>query len=123
MQKTLHRHTISVRHALDGVKWVLNTQPNYRIHTLISLLVIAAVIFFRISELEWIIITILISFGLVVETLNTALEATTDAITREWRLEIKVAKDASAAAMLTFAIGATLIALIIFIPKLLALFQ
>ena len=123
MQKTLHRHTISVRHALDGVKWVLNTQPNYRIHTLISLLVIAAGIFFRISELEWIIITILISFGLVVETLNTALEATTDAITREWRLEIKVAKDASAAAMLTFAIGATLIALIIFIPKLLALFQ
>src|SRR3989344_2347744 len=123
MQKTLHRHTISVRHALDCVKWVLNTQPNYRIHTLISLLVIAAGIFFRISELEWIIITILISFGLVVETLNTALEATTDAITREWRLEIKVAKDASAAAMLTFAIGATLIALIIFIPKLLALFQ
>lgn len=121
MNPTLHRHTISFRHAFDGIKWALNTQPNFKIHAGISLLVIIIGIFLSISYYEWIVIILLITFGLVVETLNTSLEATTDAITREWRQEIKVAKDVSAAAMLTFAIGATLVAVMIFVPKIVAL--
>lgn len=70
---------------------------------------------------EWLMVIFLITMGLVIETLNTGLEATTDAITKEWREEIKIAKDVSAAAMLTFAVGALIIASMIFIPKIIVL--
>jgi diacylglycerol kinase len=70
---------------------------------------------------EWLIILSLIVLGLVVEMINTAIETTTDAITKEWRNDIKIAKDVAAASMLVFATGAGLIACTIYIPKLLNL--
>lgn len=63
-------------------------------------------------------IIFLITVGLVIETINTGLEQTTDAIDRKIREDIKIAKDVSAAAMLIYAIGAFVIACIIFVPKL-----
>ena len=59
--------------------------------------------------------------GLVIETINTAIEEATDAIDTKIREDIKIAKDISAAAMLIYAIGAIVIALMIFIPKILRL--
>lgn len=106
-----------LKHAFNGLRWALRTQNNYRIHLLISLAVVISGVFFRISYYEWLLIFVLITVGLVVEAINTALEAATDAITREWSEDIKIAKDVSAAAMLTFAFGALCIAVLIFIPK------
>ena len=117
--KKVKKHTISLRHALDGLIWAYRTQPNYRVHVFLSLFVLAAGVFFNISYTEWLVITLTISIGLIVETVNTAIESTTDAITHEWREEIKIAKDVSAAAMLTHAIAALVVASIIFIPKML----
>lgn len=119
MKRILDRHTISLRHALDGLVWSWRTQPNYRVHFIVSLCVVAAGLYYEIQPFEWIILVMTITIGLVIETLNTALEATSDAITREWKEEIKIAKDASAAAMLTYSVGAALVAAIIFIPKVL----
>lgn len=119
MMKHIHRHTISISHALDGIVWAYRTQPNYKVHVLLSTGVILAGIFFNVSALEWCILILTMSVGLVIETLNTAIESTTDAITHEWREEIKVAKDVAAAAMLTHAAGSIIIAGVIFIPKML----
>ena len=119
MRNIIHRQTISLRHALDGLVWSWRTQPNYRVHFVVSVMVILAGFYFSIQPFEWIFLVMTIVIGLVIETLNTALEATSDAITREWKEEIKIAKDASAAAMLTYAFGAALVAAIIFIPKML----
>lgn len=113
------KHTISLKHALDGLKWAYGTQPNYRVHVFLSLFVIVSGIFFNISYTEWLVLVLTISMGLIVETVNTAIESTTDAITREWKEEIKIAKDVAAAAMLTHAIAALVIAAIIFVPKML----
>ena len=55
--------------------------------------------------------------GLVVETINTAIESTTDAIDTKIREDIRISKDVSAAAMLIYAIGSTIIAMMIFVPK------
>jgi diacylglycerol kinase len=112
-----HRHTISFKHAFDGLIWALKTQPNYKIHLVLSLLALFSSWFFHISEIEFIVIIFLISVGLVIETINTSIEATTDAIDNKWREDIKLAKDLSAAAMLIFACGAFLISCIIFVPK------
>lgn len=119
MRHLIKRHTISFSHALDGLRWAWKTQPNYRIHTFFSSMVVGAGFFFNVHPFEWIFLIMTITIGLVIETLNTALEATSDAITKDWKEEIKIAKDAAAAAMLTYAIGAITVAAIIFIPKML----
>ena len=117
----IKRHSISFKHAFEGLRWVLKTQPNYRIHLILSVVALFGSWFFRVSYTEFLIIIFLITMGLVIETINTGIEATTDAIDRKIREDIKIAKDVSAAAMLLFAIGSFLIACIIFIPKILTL--
>lgn len=111
------RHTISIKHALDGLIWSLKTQPNYRIHLFLSLVSLIFSFIYKISYFEFLLILFLITVGLVIETINTGLEQTTDAIDKKIREDIKIAKDVSAAAMLIYAIGASIIALIIFLPK------
>lgn len=115
------RHTISFKHAIDGLIWALKTQPNYRIHLFLSALAIFGSVFFKISYEEFLMIIMLITVGLVIETLNTGLEQTTDAIDRKIREDIKIAKDVAAAAMLIYAAGSFIIACFIFIPRILAL--
>lgn len=113
----LKKHTISLKNAFNGLIWSLKTQPNYRIHLFLSLLSIFGGFLLKISYFEFIMIIFLITVGLVIETINTAIEETTDAIDMKIREDIKIAKDVSAASMLVYAIGATLIALMIFVPK------
>ncbi|TSC88346.1 MAG: diacylglycerol kinase [Microgenomates group bacterium Gr01-1014_16] len=115
----LRRHTVSFYHALAGLFYALTTQPNFAIHLLLSAVAIVAGYSYQISTPEWLILAVTISFGLVIELINTAIESTVDLITDQFHSKAKIAKDVSAAAMLVYAIGAVIIALIIFIPKLL----
>lgn len=119
----IKRHHLSFKNAFNGIKWALKTQPNYKVHLFFSLLALLMSWFFNISQIEFIIIFLLIIIGFVIETINTGIEATTDAITKQMRDEIRIAKDVSAAAMLIFAIGAVLIAGYIFIPKIINYFS
>lgn len=119
----LRKHTISFKHAFDGLVVAFSTQPNYRIHLLLSLLSLAGGVFFRLQYSEFLVIGVLITVGLVIETINTAIEETCDAIDEAIRPDIKIAKDTSAAAMLIFAIGSSLLAGVLFIPRIIHLFQ
>jgi len=112
------RHTISFKHAFDGLIWSLKTQPNYRIHLLFSAFAVLGGFILKISYYEFLLVIFMITVGLVIETLNTGLEQTTDAIDLKIREDIKIAKDVAAAAMLVYSFGAFIIAVIIFIPKL-----
>lgn len=113
----IKKHTISFKNAFNGLFYELKTQPNFLIHFFFSILSIFGGIIFNISKIEWLFIIILITVGLVIESVNTAIEAATDAIDTRYRPDIKVAKDVSAAAMLIFAIGSSIVALLIFLPK------
>ncbi len=115
----MKKHIKSFRNALDGLGWTFSTQRNFRVHFTLSVLSLVAGWFFHISNGEFLVIFVLIIMGLVIETINTAIEETIDAIHKDWSSAIKIAKDVSAASMLLFAIGATLIAAYIFIPKIL----
>ncbi len=115
----LRKHTLSFKHAFEGLSWVIRTQANFKIHIFLSLLSLFGAWFFKISYDEWLIIIVLIVIGLVIETMNTGIEETIDAIHKDWSPEIKIAKDVAAASMLIFSIGATVIAYIIFAPRIL----
>ena len=118
----IRKHTISFKHAFDGLATALSTQPNYRIHFLLSLISLLAGIYFKISYFEFLLLGTLITVGLVVETVNTAIEETCDAIDESIRPDIKIAKDTAAASMLIFAMGSTVLAGYIFIPRIISLF-
>ena len=113
----IRKHTISIKNAWNGLKWSFSTQPNYRVHLFLSLLAIVGGIYFNISQGEFLTIFVLITLGFSIETVNTAIEETTDAIDTKIRPDIGLAKDVAAGAMLVFAIGALIISGIIFLPR------
>jgi len=116
MLGALRRHHISFKHAFAGLFWAFRTQPNFRIHFAFSALALALGIYFRINTTEMAIIVFTIVLGISGELINTALEAMTDLITKEWREEAKIAKDVSAGMMLFIAIGSVFVAACVFIP-------
>lgn len=118
----MKRHALSFKHAFNGLLFAFRTQPNYKIHFLLSFAALIGASFFRISYFEFLIIVLFIFLGLAIEMVNTAVEATCDAIDKNHREDIKIAKDISAAAMLLFSIGAFVVACIIFIPKIISYF-
>lgn len=119
MENLLHKHTISFKNAFSGLWWALSTQPNFRIHLVLSAVALFLAYYLEIPAVETCIIVFTIVLGLSAEMINTAIESMTDLITKEWRTEAKIAKDVSAGMMLTVAIGAVIIACIIFGPRIL----
>ncbi len=117
----LKKHTISIQHAFEGMVWAFKSQANYRIHFILSIIALLGCYFFKVSYEEFLIILLIIFIGVMAEAINTAIELTTDAIDKEWREDIKFAKDVSAAAMLIFSCGALVIAAIIFLPKIITM--
>lgn len=116
MREVLRKHQISFKNAFAGILWALETQPNFKVHFIISLAVILLGFYYHLSSGEMTIIVFTILLGLTAEMINTSIEAMTDLITKEWRIEAKTAKDVAAGMMLLVAIGAVFIAFLIFFP-------
>lgn len=119
----IKKQTVSFKNAIEGFVWAIKTEINYKIHLFLSTVAIIGGFVFKISYFEFLIILTLIVLGLTVEMINTALEETTNAIDQKQREDIRIAKDVSAAAMLTFSGGAFIIACVIFLPKIIALIK
>ncbi len=115
----IEQHAISFKNAFRGLMWVLRTQRNIKIHLFLSFLSMVGGAYFRIGYGEFLVILTLIATGLSIEVINTAIEETIDALDKNQREEIRIAKDVSAAAMLMFSVVAFCIACIIFIPRIL----
>lgn len=118
----MKEHTISFKNAFSGFIWVIKTQKNFKIQLFLSLLSLVGGIYFKITYEEFLVIGVLITVGLVIEVINTAIEEAIDAIHKDWQEAIKIAKDVAASAMLIFSIGAFIIACIIFIPHIFVFF-
>lgn len=117
----MKKHAKAIKNAWNGIAWGFKTQPNYRIHLTLSLVVISAAYFLQVSYTEWLLLTVMVVLGFVIETINTGIEQLGDAIDKNYNEYIKRAKDSSAGAMLLFSFGAIIIAGWIFLPKILAL--
>lgn len=113
----LKKHHVSFKNAFNGISWAFSSQPNFKIHLILSLLAILSGIILRISFIEFTIIILTIVLGLSAEMINTSIESMTDLITQKWHQEAKIAKDVSAGMMLLTAIGAFIVAAVIFLPK------
>jgi len=109
-------HKDSFKDAFAGLRWTVVTQPNFRIHLILSILALLLGYALQISFVEMSIIVFTIILGLTAEMINTSIEAMTDLITKERREDAKIAKDVAAGMMLLTAIGAVCVAVCIFGP-------
>ncbi|MFT5033680.1 MAG: diacylglycerol kinase [Bermanella sp.] len=118
---SLSARAASFGHALRGLLVLLREQHNARIHVGTTLLVLICGVLLELSRNEWIIVTLLIGWVLSMEAFNSALEYLCDLVSREEHPLITKAKDVAAAAVLLSALTAAVIAMLIFIPKLLVI--
>lgn len=77
----------------------------------------------KISSGNWIFLVFTFVLVLTAEMLNTAIESLTDLVTDLYKKEAKVAKDVSAAMVLTASFGAVIVGLFVFLPYLSNLFS
>ncbi len=109
----------SFGYAWDGLKALLRTEHNSRIHLVLTLTAVAAALLLRISRMEMIILIMVMATVWVAEIFNTALEKAMDFMSKERHPQIKLVKDLAAAAVLITAITAVIVGCLIFIPKML----
>lgn len=107
----------SFKHAFEGVFAALKTERNMKIHTVIMCIVIILGIYLDISKTEWITCIVLFVMVMAGELFNTAIEAAVDLAMPHQHSLAKKAKDVSAGAVLLLAIGAAVVGLMIFVPK------
>jgi diacylglycerol kinase len=106
------------RYAFSGWWYVIRTQRNAWIHTIVSIAVIGISVWLRLDISEWLFILIAIAFVWTAEFVNTALEAVVDLATEEEHPLAKVGKDVGAAAVLIAALTSILIGILVLGPPL-----
>ena len=106
----------SFKYALEGITTTLINEQNFQIHTIGTITVVSANIFFKITTIEWCIILICIALVLSLELINTSIEYLVDLVSPSYHLLAKRTKDAAAGAVLIAAIICSIIAVIIYLP-------
>jgi diacylglycerol kinase len=105
-------------YARNGLKLIFKNERNFRIDLVFAILVIIAGFLFRVSHMDWIALSLVISMVFIAETINSAIEALCDTVSVEYKVNIKYAKDVSAGAVLVSAVVSIITGLIVFLPYL-----
>jgi diacylglycerol kinase (ATP) len=121
MDHPLAKRVHSFRVAFRGIALMLRSEFNARVHALATIFVIVAGFGLQIDRFEWLAVILAITAVWSTEAINTAIEALGDAVTRDDHPGIGRAKDLAAGAVLLSAMGAAVIAAIVFGRRLLAL--
>lgn len=103
-----------------GIRTMLASQHNARIHALATLLVVGAGLLLSITRIEWLILILTMVSVWTAEALNTALEFLCDVASPDFHPLVEKAKDVAAGAVLICAAGATATGLFVFGPRLVA---
>lgn len=109
-------------YAFAGIKELIKKEHNAWIHCFATICVIVCGIFFNISRMEWIAVSICIGMVLMAEAFNSAIERLTDIVSPEYNKKAGKVKDLAAGAVLLAAISAATVGLIIFVPKVMTIF-
>ena len=110
----------SFGYAFNGLKYAMS-ERDFKLHLMSTVLTIGFGFALQISAIEWCIILICVAGVIALELINTAIEYLVNLVSPDYNALAGKVKDISAAAVLCFSIGSFIIALIIFVPYLLAL--
>ena len=111
----------SFLYAAKGLGYAFSTQRNFRVHLGLALVAFLLGFFLKLNKTDLAIMTLTVTCVLVLELINTAIEAAVDlAIGRRFHPLAKIAKDCSAAAVLVASISSLMIAFLLLFPVLLS---
>lgn len=110
------KHARSYKYAFRGLSSIFANQLNFKIEFIIAIFVIVLSVMLDITRIEWVVIMFSIFLVLICEALNTAIEAISDALIKDFHEEIKYAKDVGAGAVLLAAVGSVIAGLVVFTP-------
>ena len=107
----------SVGFALRGALLLIRTEASIKIQVALAVLVTIAGFYYQISNTEWILQVLAISLVVGIEGANTAIEKICDFIHPDFDERIGFIKAVSAGAVMLVSIGAIIVGLIIYLPK------
>ena len=99
--------------ALDGIVHTLRAERNMRIHFLAGFLVLLVGVYLNLSPIEFMVLSVTVSFVLVTEMFNTAVEYAVDLAERKRNPLAKVVKDIAAGAVFVSAVNAAVVGYLI----------
>jgi diacylglycerol kinase len=109
----------SFHFAFSGLAFFFKTQRNARIEILLGAIACGLGAWLRISRLEWAVLVLATALVLILEGINTAIEAAVDLAAPDRHPLAKAAKDLAAAMVLIAAIASAAVGFIILGPPLL----
>ena len=104
----------SFNFAFEGIIHVLRTQRNMRIHFAVAVAVLTVAVITDVTKLELIALLISITFVLIAEMFNTAIEGAIDVATSSFDPLAKLAKDIAAGAVLIASVNAVVVGYLVF---------
>lgn len=105
-----------------GLAKAVRTERNLCIDACFAVLAIALGFLLRIDAPSWLAVIVCIGMMFALETLNTAIEAVVDLASPGYHELARKAKDCAAGAALAGAIASLAVGLIVFVPRICALF-
>jgi diacylglycerol kinase (ATP) len=110
----IKKFTDSFNYAIEGIIYSIRTQRNMKIHMIAAILVLIFSLFFDFSKMEMLILFLTITLVIVLEMINTAIEATIDVMANYYHPLAKIAKNVAAGAVLVSAINAIVVGYLLF---------
>lgn len=120
---TWRKRLYSFVYAFRGIRLLISSEANAWIHCFAAVCVISAGLFFTLAPWEWVAVIMAIGLVFSAEAFNSAVETLADRITGEYDEAIRRTKDLASGAVLIQAMAAAVIGCIIFIPKIISLWQ
>ena len=108
----------SFKYASRGLSYVMRSQKNAWIHTVVMLAVIALSFWLQLTRMEWVAILLVIGMVWTAEFINTSLESIVDMASPERHPLAQVGKDVAAAAVLFAALIAVIVGILVLGPHL-----
>jgi diacylglycerol kinase len=109
----------SLKISIIGVGLIIKNERNFRIQLFIAFCIGLLGVSLDFSHQDWINVGFLICIVLIAEAFNSVIEALSDTISQEYRVNIKYAKDVAAGAVLISSITSVIAGSIIIIPYIL----
>ncbi|GAB4419009.1 MAG: diacylglycerol kinase family protein [Anaerolineales bacterium] len=112
------RRILSFKYAFKGWWYVIKTQHNAWVHTVVTALVVIAGFWLGLPARDWAVLLLTIAMVWAAEFVNTAIEAVVDLASPDKHPLAAVGKDVGAAAVLIAALAAVGVGLLILGPPL-----
>jgi diacylglycerol kinase (ATP) len=104
----------SFNYAVEGIIHVLRTHRNMRFHVAAAVVVLVLALVLGVSRVELVALLLSITFVLIAEMINSAIEATIDIATSSFDPLAKLAKDIAAGAVLIASLNAVIVGYLVF---------